>query len=205
MNLQLKNKTAIVTGSARGIGASIARLLAREGANVVITDISAEATQSFCNTLKEEGHNAFALPCDVTDEQQVEDLIQGTVEHFGGVDILVNNAGFCRDKKITRMPVEDWDSVITVNLKGPWLCSRAVLPHMIEQAWGRIVNISSRAHWGNPGQCNYSSAKAGVIALTQGAAQEYGPKIRVNCVSPGVIRTPMLDKALEKHTEDREN
>ena len=140
--------------------------------------------------------------------------MQATVERFGGVDILVNNAGFCRDKKITRMAVEDWDSVITVNLKGPWLCSRAAIPHMVEQQWGRIVNISSRAHWGNPGQCNYSSAKAGVIGLTRSLAMEQGRhNITVNSVAPGIILTeglkglPHFEKiaeaALEKNTVPR--
>jgi 3-oxoacyl-[acyl-carrier protein] reductase len=214
MNLNLDNKTAIVTGSARGIGASIARLLASEGANVVITDISADATHSFSTELNDAGYNSIALPCDVTDEDQVEALVQATVERFGGVDILVNNAGFCRDKKITRMDVEDWDSVITVNLKGPWLCSRAAIPHMAEQQWGRIVNISSRAHWGNPGQCNYSSAKAGVIGLTRSLAMEQGRhNITVNSVAPGIILTEALkglphfekiaEAALEKNTVPR--
>ena len=164
MNLGLKNRTAVVTGAARGIGAAIARLFAEEGAHVVVTDIDKVGAEEKAAALTAAGHAALAIPCDVSDPYAVETMRRQTVEAFGGVDILVNNAGFVRDGNIRRMAIEDWDSVIATNLTGPWLCCRTMLPHMVEGGWGRIVNISSRAHWGNPGQSNYSSSKAGVSA-----------------------------------------
>jgi 3-oxoacyl-[acyl-carrier protein] reductase len=214
MKLKLKERTVIVTGSASGIGAAIARLFAEEGANVVITDIDEGAAESYTATLTDEGYTALAVPCDVTDANQVETLMQKTVEAFGGVDVLVNNAGFCRDAGILKMLEDDWDNVIATNLKGPWICCKAVLPYMGERGWGRIVNISSRAHWGNPGQSNYSSAKAGVIGLTRSLAMEQGRRnVTVNAVAPGFILTegmaglPHLEKikkgALEKNTVPR--
>lgn len=190
MDLAIKNKVAIVTGSGGGIGAAIAKLFAEEGARVVITDINAEAARNYAAQLKGEGHEALAIACDVSNAEDVDNLVKKTVEAFGAVDILVNNAGFVRDKRITKMEEADWDDVLATNLKGPWLCSRAVLPFFAENNWGRIINISSRAWWGNPGQSNYSSAKAGVVGLTRSLAMEWGKKnITVNAIAPGLILT----------------
>ena len=163
MELGLKDKVAIVTGSGRGIGAVTARALAEEGAKVVITDIDPETTEATRAALEADGYDAIGVVCDVTNEAQVEALVSRTIEAFGAVHILVNNAGFPRDNYITKMPEQDWDAVVGVILKGAYTCSRAVVPYFMEQKWGRVINISSRAYLGNPGQTNYAAAKAGKI------------------------------------------
>lgn len=190
MDLGLKDKVAIVTGSARGLGAATAWRLAREGARVVITDISADLAEATAKTMRDEGLQAVSIPGDITRKQDVEALVQGAIEHFGGVHVLVNNAGFPRDGLLTKMTEDDWDKVIEVVLKAAFLTCRAVMPHFIEQRFGRIVNISSRAYLGNPGQANYSAAKAGILGLTRALAHEEGRfNITVNAVAPGFIET----------------
>jgi 3-oxoacyl-[acyl-carrier protein] reductase len=151
MDLGLKDKVAIVTGSARGLGAATARRLAEEGPRVIITDINAELSNATAAALTNDGLIAHAINGDITKMADVQRLVAGTIEKFGGVHILVNNAGFPRDGYITRMTEEDWDLVVDVMLKGSFLACKAVIPRMIEQKWGRIINISSRAHYGNPG------------------------------------------------------
>jgi 3-oxoacyl-[acyl-carrier protein] reductase len=214
MNLHLTNKVALITGAARGIGAAIAHTFAEEGVSVVIADINLKAAETYASQLRNEGFSALAVECDVASPEQVDNMVATTVEHFNGVDILINNAGFVRDKRITKMEIDDFDSVLACNLRGPWLCSRAVLPHMADNEWGRIINISSRAHWGNPGQSNYASAKAGIIGLTRSLAMEWGRKnITVNAVAPGLVVTEaalalphwekVRDGALAKNTVPR--
>lgn len=196
MELGLKDKVAIVTGSGRGIGAVTARALAEEGAKVVITDIDPQTTKATCAALVADGYNAIGVACDVTQETQVETLVLRTVEAFGAVHILVNNAGFPRDNYITKMPEQDWDAVVGVILKGAYTCSRAVVPYFMEQKWGRVINISSRAYLGNPGQTNYAAAKAGIIGFSKSLAKEIGSRgVTVNVVAPGFIDTDMT-KAL---------
>lgn len=193
MDLGIKDKTAIVTGSARGLGAATARRLALEGARVVITDIQAERAQQTADALVAEGLQAICVVADVTKAADVQRLVDEAVAAFGGVHILVNNAGFPRDKYLVKMSEEDWDLVMGVMLKGAFLVTRAVVPRMIEQGWGRIVNISSRAHFGNATQANYSAAKAGLIGMAKALAIEEGRYgITANCVAPGFMETEMV-------------
>lgn len=193
MDLYIKDKVAIVTGSARGLGAATARRLAEEGAKVVITDIQREAAEATAAALRAEGLLAHCIIGDITKAADVKRLVDETVAHFGGVHILVNNAGFPRDGYITKMTEQDWDLVIDVILKGAFLTCKAVMPHLINQGWGRIVNISSRAYLGNPTQANYSAAKAGLLGLTRALALEQGRyNITVNAVAPGFMETEMV-------------
>lgn len=193
MDLELKDKVAIVTGSARGLGAATARRLALEGAKVVVTDIMRERAEQTTAALQAEGLAAHCIIADITKADDVQRLVDETVAHFGAVHVLVNNAGFPRDKYLVKMSEEDWDLVMTVMLKGAFLACKAVMPRMIEQGWGRVINISSRAHLGNPTQANYSAAKAGLIGMAKALALEEGRYgITVNCVAPGFIETEMV-------------
>lgn len=193
MDLGLTGKVAIVTGSARGLGAATARRLAQEGAHVVITDILREQAESTAQALRADGLSAHCVIADITNACDVERLVVEAVATFGGVHVLVNNAGFPRDKYLVKMSEEDWDLVMGVMLKGAFLAARAVMPRMIEQGWGRVINISSRAHLGNPTQANYSAAKAGLIGMAKALAQEEGRYgITVNCVAPGFMETEMV-------------
>jgi 3-oxoacyl-[acyl-carrier protein] reductase len=173
MDLQLEDKVAIVTGSAGGLGAATARRLAEEGARVVITDIRREQAEATAAALRADGWPVHCVIADITRNEDVHRLVDETVREFGAVDILVNNAGFPRDRHLVKMTEEDWDLVMEVTLKGAFLATRAVMPRFIEQRWGRVVNISSRAHFGNSTQANYSAAK-------------------VNCVAPGFMETEMV-------------
>ena len=193
MDLGLKGKVAIVTGSARGLGAATAKRLAAEGCKVVVTDIMREQAEATTAALKAEGLAAHCVVGDITNAGDVQRLVDESVEVFGGVHILVNNAGFPRDKYLVKMSEEDWDLVIQVMLKGAFLTCKAVIPRLIEQGWGRVVNISSRAHLGNPTQANYSAAKAGLIGMAKALAHEQGRYgITVNCVAPGFMETEMV-------------
>ncbi|MCO6385325.1 SDR family NAD(P)-dependent oxidoreductase [Oceanicola sp. 502str15] len=195
MELGLKGRTAIITGGASGIGLVTARMMHAEGANVVLADISAEAAEARAAELNTDGPTrAIGVRCNVTDQEDVRAMVAHTLEEFGAVHILVNNAGLTRDMRIEKMEETDWDIVIDVILKGAYMCTRAVVPHFREQGWGRIVNISSRAHLGNAGQANYSAAKAGLIGFTRAMALEHGRNnVTVNAVAPGIIRTEMVE------------
>lgn len=204
MELELTDRTAVITGAARGLGAATAQRLAREGARVVISDIDARGAEAAAKELTAQGLTALAVAADVTSEKDVDRLVATTVAEFGGVHILVNNAGFPRDGLLTTMDVADWDSVVDVILKGSFLMSRAVMPHLIEQRWGRLVNISSRGYLGNPGQANYSSAKAGILGLTRALAQEQGRYgITVNAIAPGFMETEAV-RALAHYEKIRD-
>lgn len=204
MDLGLTDKVAIITGSGRGIGAATAQRLAQEGAKVVITDLNPDTAAATAEHLRGQGHTVHCVVGDVTRQADVRRLVDETVATFGAVHILVNNAGFPRDGFITKMSEDDWDLVVDVILKGAFLMSKAVIPHMIAQRWGRIVNISSRAHLGNPGQANYSAAKAGIIGLTNALALEEGRyDITVNAVAPGFVDTEMI-RALPHYDQIRE-
>ena len=193
MKLGLEGKTAIITGSGGGIGAETAWALAEEGVQVVMTDIRGKAAEDIASHLQVKGFKATAFTTDVTDSGQVAALVAHAIEAFGGVDILVNNAGFPRDRYLTKMSEEDWDTVVDVILKGAFHCSKAVLSLMMAQAYGRIINISSRAHLGNPGQANYSAAKAGILGFTRALSLEQGRyNITVNAIAPGAVDTEGL-------------
>jgi 3-oxoacyl-[acyl-carrier protein] reductase len=193
MDLGLKDKVAIVTGSARGLGAAMAQRFAEEGAKVVITDIQAEQAQATAAALRGRGFAAHCVVGDITKAADVQRLVDETVAQFGAVHVLVNNAGAPRDKYLVKMSEDDWDLVMNVMLKGAFLATRAVMPRMIEQGWGRVINISSRAHLGNPTQANYSAAKAGLIGMAKALAIEEGRYgITVNCIAPGFMETEMV-------------
>jgi len=204
MDLGLNGKVAIVTGSARGLGAATARRLAQEGARVVVTDINGELARATAEAMRSEGLAAHCVVGDITRAEDVQRLVDETVAHFGGVHVLVNNAGSPRDRYLVKMSEEDWDFVITVMLKGAFLAAKAVMPHFIKQGWGRVINISSRAHLGNPTQANYSAAKAGLIGMARALAQEEGRYgVTVNCVAPGFMETEMV-KTLDTYETIKE-
>lgn len=201
---KIDNKNAIVTGSARGIGRAIALELAKEGANVVICDVNLEAAIETSKEIEKLGRKSFAVKVDVTNYEEVENLIQKTKEEWGSVDILVNNAGITKDNLILKMTPEDFDLVINVNLKGVFNGIKAVFPVMMKQKSGKIVNIASVIGlMGNVGQANYAASKAGVIALTKTAAKELASRgVCVNAVAPGYIQTPMTDKLPDNVKEE---
>ncbi len=194
-NLQgLKDKVAIVTGASRGIGKATALALATEGAKVVINYAnSSTAAEDLVQEISQAGGNAIALQGDVSKAEEVDNLIKQTLDKFGRIDILVNNAGITRDTLLMRMKLEDWQAVINLNLTGVFLCTKAVTKTMVKQRSGRIINITSVAgQMGNPGQANYSAAKAGVIGFTKTVAKELASRgITVNAVAPGFIDTDM--------------
>lgn len=204
MELNLKGRVAIVTGSGRGIGQAAALALAEEGAHVVITDIDPQAVEQTTQALRERGLSALGVAADVCDADAVARLASEATEAFGKIDILVNNAGFTRDKYLSKMPESDWDAVVDTILKGAFLCTKAVLPSMTAQRWGRVINISSRAHLGNPGQTNYAAAKAGLIGFTRALAMEQGKfNITSNAIAPGFIETELV-KALPTYEKLRD-
>jgi len=201
--MRLKDKVAIITGGAHGIGKETARLFAREGAKVVLADFAAAAGEAAAQEIRAEGGEALFFPVNVTDLNQVQAMVDGTVEKFGRIDILVNNAGITRDAFLTKMSPEQWEQVIAVNLTGVFNCTRAVAPVMIGQGSGRILNAASVVGlYGNLGQTNYAATKAGVIGMTRTWARELGRKgITVNAVAPGFIVTEMTAKVPEKVLE----
>jgi 3-oxoacyl-[acyl-carrier protein] reductase len=196
-------KNAIVTGSARGIGKAIAGKLAREGINVVVSDIMLDEARETAEELKALGVKSIPMQTDVSKVEDVEKLVKTTVEEWGSVDFLINNAGVTRDNLSVRMSEQDWDLVIDVNLKGTFLCSQSAAREMIKKRFGRIVNIASVSGiLGTPGQANYVSSKAGIIALTKSFARELGKRnVTANAVAPGFILTEMTEKLPDKVKE----
>jgi len=184
------DRTAIVTGAANGIGKAIAEKLKEEGCYIIAVDIDDINGKTLVSRIGQ--NNAEYVHCDISSENEVAALFKSVVSKKGTVDILVNNAGIFKDKMIHKMTVDDFDAVVDTNLKGTWLMCRAVAGLMKEQKSGRIVNISSRAWLGNPGQSNYSASKAGVIGLTRVLALELGKfNVLVNAIAPGLIDTPL--------------
>lgn len=191
MDLHLKGRVAVVTGSGSGIGRDTVMKLAEEGCRIVVSDVNVAGAEETAASLTAAGHEAIVVPADVTNVDDVETLRDRAIAAFGGVDILVNNAGIVKDGYLTKMSEQAWDSVVDIILKGAFLCSRALLPSMMERKWGRVINISSRSLFGNPGQTNYSAGKAGLVGFTRALAQEQGKfGITVNAVAPGFITTP---------------
>jgi len=197
---------AIVTGSAQGIGEVIAKKFTSEGASVVVGDINIEQAQQVVDEIKNQGGTAIAFKADVANRAEVHNLVKSALENFKAIHILVNNAGVTRHAPLLEMTEEDWDVVLDVDLKGVFNCTQAVLGHMMEQRYGKIINISSAAGLGGPlmYRANYAPAKAGVIQLTKVTAVEAGPYgINVNSIAPGMIRTELIYTRLGKEEAER--
>jgi 3-oxoacyl-[acyl-carrier protein] reductase len=196
----LDGKIAVVTGSARGIGSAIAAELAEAGADVALCDLNREWLSETAGIAEKAGRKAMCVGVDVSNADAVTSAVSEITGNFGKIDILVNNAGITKDTFLARMSEEDWDSVISVNLKGAFLFTKAVARPMMKQKSGNIVNIASIIGLiGNAGQCNYAASKAGLMALTKSAARELASRnIRVNAVAPGFIRTKMTEALPEE-------
>jgi 3-oxoacyl-[acyl-carrier protein] reductase len=203
--MDLSGKIAIVTGSGRGIGRAIALKLAEVGATVVVNDIGdAKSVEAVVQEIKAMGRQASPILADVSSASDVARLMEETITAYGKIDILVNNAGINRDQLLLRMSEDDWDKVLEVDLKSVFLCTKAVLRHMVKQRWGRIISISSIVGIvGNKGQANYASAKAGIIGFTRTIAKEVAShSVTVNAIAPGFIDTEMTQRLKEEWKEE---
>lgn len=199
----IQRKTVLITGAARGIGRETARLFAGNGYNVLINyNRSKRQAEDLCSSLMKDGLSADAYKADVAVRSQVNEMVDYCMKKFNGIDVLVNNAGISRISVFGDISEIEWDEVISVNLKGVFNCCQSVLPHMLKNKKGRIINVSSI--WGMTGascEAHYSAAKAGVIGLTKALAKELGPSnIQVNCIAPGIIETDM-----NSHINDEES
>jgi len=194
--MQLEGKTAVITGSGRGLGKAVALKLAQLGANIVLNDIeSSDSIDATAEEFKAAGYNVTVAKGDVRNAVDVKAMISTAVEAFGSVDILVNNAGITRDKPMALMSEDDWDLVLDINLKGAFFCTKFAAKQMMKQRYGRIINIASVAgRYGNQGQANYSASKAGLIGLTKTTAKEFASRgVTCNAVAPGIIQSKMTD------------
>ncbi len=201
--MRIEGKVALVTGAAQGIGRAIALLLAREGARVAVADINLEKIQEAGREIESLGREALALGGNVAQAADAEAMVAKTLEKFGRLDILVNNAGITRDQILLRMKEEDWDLVMSVNLKSVFLLTKAALRPFLKQKAGKVVNIASISGvMGNPGQSNYSASKAGILGFTRSVAREYaGRNIQINAIAPGFIDTAMSQAIPQKERE----
>lgn len=201
--MSLQNRVTIITGAGGDIGRGIALRLAEEGASVMVNDKNLEKAKETVSLIGACGGQAMAHGADVTKAMEVHEMVDQVMKEWKQVDILVNNAGDIRDALLQKMTDEEWDFVVNLNLKGSFICARAVAPLMIERGYGKIVNISSMAYKGNIGQINYVSAKAGVVGLTHALGLELARyAINVNCIAPGLIDTPR-SRTLDEKTRER--
>lgn len=197
--MRLKDKVAIITGAANGIGLAAAQRFSEEGAKVVLADYDAESGAAQEVELKKLGYNVKFIQVDVANRESVDALVEQTINYFGQINILVNNAGITRDAMLTKMIAEDFSSVLNVNITGVFNCTQAVVPYLVKQGHGKIINTSSVSGvYGNVGQTNYAASKAAVIGMTKTWAKELGRKgINVNAVAPGFTSTAMVAKMPE--------
>ncbi|MBH6948058.1 SDR family oxidoreductase [Clostridioides difficile] len=191
----MKKKTVLITGGARGIGKAMSKAFAKEGYNVLVNfNKSENEAKELYTILNEKNFSVKLFKADISNREDVEDMVDYCIKEFGGLDVLVNNAGVSQDKLFTDITDEDWDNMMNINLKGSFYCSQATLKYMISEKKGNIINISSI--WGISGascEVHYSITKAGIIGMTKALAKEVGPSnIRVNSIAPGVINTDML-------------
>jgi len=203
--IDLKGKVALVTGASRGIGAVVACRLAQAGAKVGVNyhtspDAASQVVDSINEAGSKTGGEALLIGGDISQQETAEAAVKHVVDHWGNIDILVNNAGINKDRLLLRMSPEDFDSVIAVNLRGAFLCTRYVMPHLIRQRSGRVINMSSVVGLsGNPGQANYAAAKAGLVGLTKAVAREVASRnVTVNALAPGYITTAMVEELSEE-------
>lgn len=198
--MRLKDKVAVITGGARGIGKETGLLFLREGARVVVADFDRSAGEAMEKEIQDLGGEGYFYQVDVADRKHCQALVENVMERYGRIDILINNAGITRDGTLTKLKEEEWEQVIAVNLTGVFHCTQAVIQVMLNQGYGRVINASSVVGvYGNYGQTNYAATKSGVIGMTKSWAKEFGRKgITVNAVAPGFIMTDMTTKVPEK-------
>lgn len=198
--MRFKDRVALITGGARGIGAATAQLFAKEGARVAVSDLDEAPAKEVASPI-----GGIAIACNVSDREQVEAMVERTVKELGRLDILVTCAGIIRDNLLFKMTDEDWDSVIDTHLKGTFLCARAAQRHMVDQKYGKMVFLSSTSALGNRGQANYSAAKMGLQGMARTLAIELGPfNVNVNTVAPGFVETRMTRATAERMGVDYE-
>ena len=200
-----RSRVALVTGAGNGIGRAVAEKLAKDGERVVVNDLRGEAAKSVVARINDSGGSAVAAPGDVSDPESVERILEVAQEAYGPPEILVNNAGFLQQKRFTDLTVEDFDRMIAVHLRGMFLCTHAVLPGMISEGNGIIVNVASQlGQIGGVELCHYSAAKAGIIGLTKSLAREVSSQgVRVNAVAPGPINTELILGLSEEWQQDK--
>lgn len=201
--MNVTNRVAVITGSGQGIGKGIASVLGSAGARIIVNDLVSDRVDEVVAEFRDDGIEATGVSANVATAEGAAHLIQSAVDIYERIDILVNNVGTARDGWLAKMSEEDWDTVLTVNLKSQFLTCRAATPHMMEQEYGRIVNIASRAWLGGPGQANYAASKGGVVSLTRTLALELARyQVTANCIAPALVDTPLF-RGLKDEVQER--